>query len=234
MIVFSSAPASASVSASGDDRRHALADRHVDGDEVGVLVVDDRVDRDRGLAGLAVADDQLALAAADRDHRVDRLEAGLHRLGDRLALDDAGRLELGRARLGRLDVALAVERVAERVDDAAEQGLADRDLEQLAGALDGVALDDLAPSRRTARRRRCRTRGSARGRSRRAAARASRSDMQLSRPWTRAMPSRDRQDGADLGQVGLAVVEALDAALEDGGDLVGLDLHVCQCLRKLR
>ena len=35
--------------------------------------------RDRGLAGLAVADDQLALAAADRDHRVDGLEAGLHR-----------------------------------------------------------------------------------------------------------------------------------------------------------
>ena len=40
---------------------------------------------------------------------------------DRLALDDAGRLELGRARLARLDVALAVERAAERVDDAAEQ-----------------------------------------------------------------------------------------------------------------
>ena len=35
----------------------------------------------------------------------------------------------------------------------------------------------------------------------------------------------DGQDGADLGEVGLAVVEALDAALEDGGDLVGLDLH---------
>ena len=55
------------------------------------LLVDDRVDRDRGLAGLAVADDQLALAAADRHHRVDRLEAGLQRLLDRLAIDDAGR-----------------------------------------------------------------------------------------------------------------------------------------------
>ena len=38
----------------------------------------------------------------------------------------------------------------------------------------------------------------------------------------------DRQDGADLGEVGLAGVEALDAALEDGGDLVGLDLHVSE------
>ena len=35
----------------------------------------------------------------------------------------------------------------------------------------------------------------------------------------------DREDGADLGQVGLTGVEALDAGLEDGGDLVGLDLH---------
>src|SRR5262249_38302438 len=36
----------------------------------------------------------------------------------------------------------------------------------------------------------------------------------------------DRQHGADLGQVRAAGVEPLDAALEDGGDLVGLDLHV--------
>ena len=35
--------------------------------------------RHGGLAGLAVADDQLALAATNRDQRVDRLEAGLHR-----------------------------------------------------------------------------------------------------------------------------------------------------------
>ena len=83
------------------DGRHALADRDVDRDQVVVAVVDDRVDRDRGLAGLAVADDQLALAAADGGHRVDRLDAGLHRLLDRLALHDARRLELGRAGLGR-------------------------------------------------------------------------------------------------------------------------------------
>ena len=34
--------------------------------QVLALLVDDRVDGDRGLAGLPVADDQLALAAADR------------------------------------------------------------------------------------------------------------------------------------------------------------------------
>ena len=40
------------------------------------------------------------------------------------ALNSAGRVSVG------LDVALAVERVAERVDDAAQQGVADGDLEQ--------------------------------------------------------------------------------------------------------
>ena len=130
MIVLSIAPASSRISVDLDDGGHPLADRDVDADQVLVLVVDDRVDRDRRLAGLAVADDQLALAAADRDHRVDRLEAGLHRLVDRLALDDARGLELGRAGLGRVDLALVVERAPERVDDPAEQLLADRDLEQ--------------------------------------------------------------------------------------------------------
>jgi hypothetical protein len=54
------------------------------------LLVDDRVHRDGGLARLAVADDQLALAAADRDHRVDGLDAGLQRLLDRRPIGDAG------------------------------------------------------------------------------------------------------------------------------------------------
>ena len=71
------------------DGRGLLADRDVDADHVAAALVDDRVDADGGLAGAAVADDQLALAAADRDHRVDRLEAGLQRLGHGLALDHA-------------------------------------------------------------------------------------------------------------------------------------------------
>ena len=39
-----------------------------------------------------------------------------------------------------LDRALAVDRVAERVDDAAEQALADRHVDDGAGALDGRAF----------------------------------------------------------------------------------------------
>ena len=65
-----------------------------------LLLVDDRVDRDRGLAGLAVTDDELALAATDGGHGVDGLEAGLQRLVHRLALDHRGGLQLEGAALG--------------------------------------------------------------------------------------------------------------------------------------
>jgi hypothetical protein len=53
-----------------------------------------------------------------------------------------GRLHLDAAALGRLDRPLAVDRVAEAVDDAAEQALADGDVDDRAGAADGVAFLD--------------------------------------------------------------------------------------------
>ena len=86
-----------------------------------------------GLSRRAIADDQLALAAADRNHRVDGHDPGLHRLADGPALDDPGRELLDRIGDAAVDRPLAVERLAERVDDAAEQPFADRHLEQLAG-----------------------------------------------------------------------------------------------------
>ena len=119
-----------------------LADGHVDAEDVGVLLVDDGVDGDGGLAGLAVADDQLALAAADGHQGVEGLEAGLHRLVDRLAEDDARGLHLDAAGLAGLDGALAVQRVAQGVDHPAAQRLAHRDAGDLAGALDRGALAD--------------------------------------------------------------------------------------------
>ena len=90
-----------------------------------------------------VADDQFALAAADRDHRVNGHDAGLHRLADGFALDDAGRDFFHGIKSGFLDRPLAVERLAERVDDAAEQALADRHLQQFAGRADFRAFLDL-------------------------------------------------------------------------------------------
>src|SRR5581483_8023026 len=109
-----------------------------------VALVDDRVDGQGGLARLAVTDDQLTLTAADRGHRVDGLVAGLHRLVHRLALHDRGGLQFQRAPAVGLDLAEAVDRVAERVDDAAEVALAHRDGEDLAGAGDRLTLLDAA------------------------------------------------------------------------------------------
>src|SRR5438094_336774 len=117
----------------GDGGR-LLPDRDVDAVHVGVALVEDRVDEDRRLARRAVADDQLALATADVRHRVDRLDPGRERLLHGLARDDAGRLELERPELVRLDRPATVERIAERVDDAAEQALADGNARDLARA----------------------------------------------------------------------------------------------------
>ncbi len=133
--------------------RLLLTDGDVDADDLlrvvritatGGLLVDDRVDADRGLAGRAVADDQLALSAADRDHRVDRLDAGLQRLLHRLTLDHGRRASLDRSHVGfgHRDRALAVDRVAERVDDASDEPHAGRHRDHAAGGLDDVAFLD--------------------------------------------------------------------------------------------
>ena len=84
----------------GDGRR-LLPDGDVDALHPETLLVQDRVECDGGLAGLAVTDDQLALAAAHRNERVDRLDAGLHRLVHGLAAGDAGCLDLHAAGTGR-------------------------------------------------------------------------------------------------------------------------------------
>src|SRR5262249_790971 len=78
---------------------------------VAAALVDDRVDRDRRLPGLAIADDQLPLATADRDHGVDRLDARLERHLHGLPHDDAGRLELDPPPVLRVHPALSVDRL---------------------------------------------------------------------------------------------------------------------------
>ncbi len=226
MIVFSSAPASSSVCGQLHDRRLALADRHVDADQVAVLVVDDRVDRDRGLAGLAVADDQLALTAADRDHRVDRLEAGEHRLLDRLALDDARRLVLGRARARRCGSRLC--RRAGLPSGSTIRPSSPRRPGSPAGAwcatvspstIFSHSPNSTAPTLSDSRFSAspvtpC---GSS----------SISNDMQFSSPWMRQMPSATDSTVPTSASSALGGVEALDPALEDGGDLVWLDVHLC-------
>ena len=205
------------------DRRGLLADGDVDALHVLVVLVQDRVDGDRRLAGRAVADDQLALAAADVRHRVDRLDPGLERLLHRLALDHAGGLPLERAGLLGVDRALPVERVAERVDDAAEQLRADGHRRDLAGAADGIAFLDLVPvaEQRDADVVLLEVEGE-----------ADDPVVELEHlerhavlePVDAGDAVAELEDRSDLGEVRVDV-ELLDAAAEDRRDLFGTKLH---------
>ena len=105
------------------------------------LLVDDRVESNGGLAGLAIADDQLALAAADRDQGVDRLDTGLHRLVHRLASSDTGGLDLHAALLNVAERTLPVNWFAERVDYPSEQAVSYRNREDVAGGYNCLAFD---------------------------------------------------------------------------------------------
>src|SRR5579863_6856685 len=117
-----------------------LADGAVDADEVVLGVVDDGVEQNRGLAGLPVADDQLALAAADGDHGVNGLETGGHRLTNPLAVNDAGGEALDGKRLIGGDGPLVIDRLPERVHYATNHGVAHRHGENLARPLDLFAF----------------------------------------------------------------------------------------------
>ena len=124
----------------GAHGRELLANCDVDADEALPLLIDDRVNSDGGLAGLAVTDDQLALAAADWNQCVNGLDAGLHWRGDRLAANNARSDALNWARLLRVDWALAVERSTEWVNNTSDQLRADWHLNNPAGRLNGVAF----------------------------------------------------------------------------------------------
>ena len=127
----------------GGHRGLLLPDGDVEAENPLTLLVEDRVDGDRGLAGLAVPDDELALAAPDGDHAVDALQARLERLAHRLPRQDARRLELDAPPVRRLDGALAVDRLPERVHDATHRRLAHRHVQNAAGPPDDGSLLDV-------------------------------------------------------------------------------------------
>ena len=97
-----------------------LADGHVDAADLLLritgfpitLLVDDRIDCDSGLTGLAVANDELALATADRRHCVDGLQTGGHWLVNRMTMHNVRCLGLENTTAFGLDLAKTINRVA--------------------------------------------------------------------------------------------------------------------------
>ncbi|MBA7603754.1 hypothetical protein ES703_10871 [subsurface metagenome] len=129
----------------GGHRGGLLSDSHVNAVDrrvrlVGGLLVDDSVQGNGRLAGLAVADNELPLAAADGGHAVDGLEARLQGLFHRQPGDDIRRLAFDGHRLLRLNVPAPVNRLAQGAHYPAQHGLANADLHHLSCATGQVAL----------------------------------------------------------------------------------------------
>src|SRR5215468_5194899 len=117
-----------------------LANGDIDTNNVAAFLVDDRIDGNRGLAGLPIADDQFTLSTANRNHAVNSLESRLQRFFNRLTCDDTGRLDLDAPAILCVDGASAVDSLAQGIDDPSYQGLTYRDLGDPAGAFDRIAL----------------------------------------------------------------------------------------------
>ena len=106
------------------------------------LIKRHRVPHRRDIIFLAVADEELALATADRRHRIDGLDTGLKWLEHGLALHDGRCLHLEEPTLRRLDGPLAVNGVAKRIDDTPEKTITHGHRKNPAGRLDLVTLFD--------------------------------------------------------------------------------------------
>src|SRR5699024_6497437 len=96
-----------------------------------------------GLADLTVANNQFALPASDRHHRIDGLLSRLYRLVHRLACDHARRNLFDRRGLVRTEIALAVDGDTQRIDHSTEQRFTHGHFQHLAGGTDFTALRDV-------------------------------------------------------------------------------------------
>src|SRR5690606_30319256 len=121
------------------DRGTALTYGAVHAQDILASLVQDRIQGNGGLARLTVAQNQLALAVSDRQQRIDHLQAGLQRLGHRRPARERRRGPLDRASLVEPDRAVLVERPAEGVDDATDERLPDRYVQDAPGAVGEAA-----------------------------------------------------------------------------------------------
>ena len=106
------------------------------------FLIDDRIDRNRGLAGLAVADDQFPLSASDRSHRVDGFDPGLHRLVDRMPFGHSRGDDFDRAANVGGHWSFAVHGIPERIENATDNGIPGRDAQKRSKGTDFIPFFD--------------------------------------------------------------------------------------------
>src|SRR5690606_168200 len=126
-----------------NDSRLLLSDSYVYAFYAIALLVNDRIDRNSGFTCLTVTNDQLALSAANWNHRVNRFNPGLHRLMNRFPVDNTRRIVLNRTEFCRCDRSFSVDRLAKRVHDAAQQGISNGHLHDLPGAFNLVTFTNI-------------------------------------------------------------------------------------------
>ncbi len=126
------------------DRGFLLASGDINAVHARAFLSDDRVHAERGLADLAVADDQFALAASNRGHRVNSLVAGVARFMHALSSDNAGGDNLHLAGQFGIERPLAVDGLADAVHNPAFQLRPDWHFGDAACAADDVAFHNFA------------------------------------------------------------------------------------------
>src|SRR5690606_16566213 len=115
------------------NRRLLLANGNVDTLDASVLLVDDRVDRHSGLTDLTVTDDQLTLATTDGNHGVDGFQTSLYGLINGLTSNNARCNFLDRRGQGIAQLALAVDRVTQTVNNTTQQFVTNRYFQDTTG-----------------------------------------------------------------------------------------------------
>ena len=119
-----------------------LANCYINTDYTGILLVQDGVDRNGRLTGTAVADDQLALSASDRYQGVNSFDTGLQRNVYRFTVGNTVGRGFNAAGLAGADLTLAVDGLAQCINDTAQHGFAYRHFHDAAGTAYYVALLD--------------------------------------------------------------------------------------------
>ena len=124
-------------------RRTLLTDGYIDADNTITFLVNDGIDSYGCFSGLAVTDDQFALATTNRHHGIDRLQAGLHRLMHRFPGNNPRCFDFDLAVAFSCDIALAINGNADTVDNPTDQRLTNGHLYNPLGSFNQVALFDM-------------------------------------------------------------------------------------------